>query len=176
MKIEPTQISGVYEIENEQSSDNRGQFVKTYHADTFKKHGLQDDFKESFYSVSKKGVLRGMHFQLPPHDHAKLVYVVQGEILDVALDLRKQSETYGKCHSVKLSSANARSLYMAKGMAHGFLALSESATVIYLTTSVYAPEYDSGIRWDSFNFDWPISKNDLIISERDGKHKKFKYE
>lgn len=165
MNIEPTQIHGVYEIENKQFIDNRGLFVKTFHADIFKQFGFDDDFKESFYSVSKKGVLRGMHFQLPPHDHAKLVYVVEGEILDVALDIRKSSETYGKYHAVNLSSDNAKSLYMAKGMAHGFLTLSDSATVIYLTTSVHAPEHDAGVKWNSFGFDWGIEAP--VISQRD---------
>jgi len=166
MIVKATQLDGVFEIENKVFEDHRGKFVKTFHEDAFKSHGLEYDFKESFYSVSKKNVLRGMHFQLPPHDHAKLVYVTDGEILDVAVDIRKNSPTFGEYFSTKLSSGNAKSLYMSKGFAHGFLTLSNSATVTYLTTTIHAPEHDSGIRWDSFGFDWWGCDNP-IISNRD---------
>jgi len=165
MIIKSTSLDGIFEIENKKLSDERGVFIKTFHTDAFKEHNLQTDFKESFYSVSKKNVLRGMHFQLPPHDHAKLVYVVDGEILDVVVDVRKESSTFGQFYSTKLSSDNAKSLYIAKGFAHGFLTLSESATVIYSITTVYAPDFDAGIRWDSFGFDWKV--NTPIISSRD---------
>ena len=171
MNIAKTKISGIYEIENRQFSDNRELFVKTFHAKTFKQYGLNDDFKESFYSVSQKGVLRGMHFQLPPRDHDKLVYVVQGEILDVALDIRSGSDTYGEYYSTTISSQNCRCLYLAKGIAHGFLTLSETATVIYSTTTEYSHSHDTGIRWDSFGFEWP--KMDYIISDRDLNFEKF---
>lgn len=168
MKINPTPLDGVFEIENRIFEDFRGMFVKTLHEGGFKEAELETEFKESFYSVSKKGVLRGMHFQLPPHDHAKLVYVTSGEILDVAVDIRKESSTFGQYFSTRLSSDNAKSLYLAKGFAHGFLTLSESATVVYMTTTVHALEFDSGIRWDSFGFDW--GDIDLsLISERDKK-------
>jgi dTDP-4-dehydrorhamnose 3,5-epimerase len=166
MKIIETSLDGVFEVLNRKFEDSRGLFVKTFHEDSFKEVGLDTDFSESFYSVSKKDVLRGMHFQLAPHDHAKLVYVTAGEILDVAVDIRKNSPTYGQYFTLKLSSDNAKSLYMAKGFAHGFLTLSDSATVVYLTTTVHAPENDSGIRWDSFGFDWPLKSP--IISNRDG--------
>ena len=106
-----------------------------------------------------------MHFQCPPHDHVKLVYVTSGEIMDVAVDIRQQSPTFGNWYSTVLSSKNARSLYMGKGFAHGFLALSDLAIVVYLTSSVHSPESDSGIRWDSFGFEWGVEKP--IISDRD---------
>jgi dTDP-4-dehydrorhamnose 3,5-epimerase len=165
MKIHETNLDGVFVIQNRKFEDHRGLFVKTFHNDVFREAGLETDFKESFYSVSKKHVLRGMHFQLPPHDHAKLVYVSAGEILDVVVDIRKNSQTYGQYVTKNLSSENAQSLYIAKGFAHGFLTLSDTATVIYLTTMFYAPDHDSGVRWDSFGFDWP--EFDFIISERD---------
>jgi len=165
MKINKTPLEGIFEIENKNFEDNRGLFVKTFHANTFAEHGLETDFKESFYSVSKKNVLRGMHFQLTPHDHAKLVYVIDGEILDVVVDIRKKSSSYGQCFSTILSSINTRSIYIEKGFAHGFLTLSNSATVVYQTSTVHAPEYDSGIRWDSFGFDWGVDKP--IVSQRD---------
>lgn len=166
MLIEQTPLQGVFEISNKRFEDHRGVFVKTFHAGAFAEYGLETDFKESFYSVSKKGVLRGMHFQLSPHDHAKLVYVTEGEILDVALDIRKESPTFGRFFSTILSSENSKSLYMAKGFAHGFLTLSDIATVTYMTTTVHSPESDSGIRWDSFGFDWQ-NERQPIISERD---------
>jgi len=165
MIIKSTRLDGIFEIENKKLSDDRGVFIKTFHTDIFKEHNLQTDFKESFYSVSKKNVLRGMHFQLPPHDHAKLVYVVDGEILDVVVDVRKESSTFGQFYSTNLSSDNAKSLYIAKGFAHGFLTLSESATVIYSISTVYAPDFDEGIRWDSFGFDWEVDAP--VMSTRD---------
>lgn len=166
MEIIATELLGLYEIENKMFQDDRGLFVKTFNFDDFVGFGLEVNFKESFYSVSKKNVLRGMHFQLPPHDHAKLVYVVDGEILDVAVDIRRSSTTFGRYFAINLSSENAKSLYMAKGFAHGFFTLSDSATVVYLTTSTHVPSSDTGIRWDSFGFDWQGIKNP-IVSERD---------
>ena len=165
MQIISTNMDGLFEIKNKVFQDFRGEFIKTFHFGTFVEKGLECDFKESFYSVSNKNVLRGMHFQKPPHDHAKLVYVVTGEILDVAVDIRKDSETFGCYYATNLSYDNAKSLYMSKGFAHGFLTLSDTATVVYMTTSVHNPESDSGIRWDCFNYDWPISNP--IVSIRD---------
>ena len=166
MNFIKTKLDGVFEIQNSKFEDHRGSFVKTFNKDIFSENGLDYNFKESFYSVSKKNVLRGMHFQLPPHDHAKLVYVVDGDILDVALDIRQESPTYGDFFSTRLSSENAKSLYMAKGFAHGFLTLSKSATVVYLISTVHVPKYDDGIHWDGFGFDWNGVKNP-ITSNRD---------
>ena len=166
MKIIATEFLGLYEIENKIFQDKRGLFVKTFNFDDFVEGALEIEFKESFYSVSKKNVLRGMHFQLPPHDHAKLIYVVDGEILDVAVDIRRDSTTFGRYYAINLSSQNAKSLYMEKGFAHGFLTLSDSATVVYMTTSIHVPSSDTGIRWDSFGFDWNGIKK-TIVSERD---------
>jgi len=165
MKITPTPLDGVFEIDNRVFEDHRGMFVKTFHDGVFKEAGLETEFKESFYSVSKKGVLRGMHFQLQPHDHAKLVYVTSGEILDVAVDIRKESASFGQSFSTKLSADNSKSLYMAKGFAHGFLTLSESATVVYMTTTAYSPKSDSGIHYTSFGFEWSVVEP--IMSDRD---------
>lgn len=165
MKINKTNLDGVYEIENKTFRDERGTFIKTFHSDFFKDQGLETDFRESFYSVSKKNVIRGMHYQKPPHDHAKLVYVVSGEILDVAVDIRESSETYGQYFATILSAENGKSLYLDKGLAHGFLTLSDDATVIYMTTTVHNPESDSGVLWNSFGFDWKCDAP--IISLRD---------
>ena len=166
MNIATTPFSDLFEVFNNRFEDQRGLFVKTFHKEMFEQAGLQTDFKESYFSVSKKNVLRGMHFQKPPHDHAKLVYVIEGEILDVVVDLRGKSDTFGKFFTTNLSSEKANSLYIGKGFAHGFLTLSDSATVVYQTTSTYHAKSDSGIKWDSFGFDWDSVVNP-IISERD---------
>lgn len=165
MNVNKTNIEGVYEIESKHIEDVRGRFVKTFNVDFFATEGLESNFKESFYSHSKKNVLRGMHFQKPPYDHAKLVYVVLGEILDVVVDIREDSETFGQYYKTILSDQDATSLYIGKGFAHGFLTLSKKATVIYMTSSVHNLAADSGVRWDSFGFDWPVA--DPIVSARD---------
>ncbi len=164
MKISETNIAGVYEVLFFNASDERGTFVKTYHSDSLKEHGLNSDFRESFYSTNKKGVIRGMHFQIPPEDHSKLVYATQGTILDIIVDLRKDSPTYGKFAQVEISGDNSRGVYMPKGVAHGFCCLTD-ATMVYLTSTQHSPEHDSGIRWDSFGMDWPIEQP--IMSSRD---------
>ncbi len=112
-----------------------------------------------------------MHFQLPPHDQAKLVYVPYGKIVDIVLDIRKNSPTYGESLSVKLSRENRKSLYIPSGCAHGFVSLSDNAIVVYMTTTTYQAEYDSGIRWDSFGYNWQIVNP--IISKRDQSFIKF---
>nr|WP_240352603.1 dTDP-4-dehydrorhamnose 3,5-epimerase [Pectobacterium versatile] len=165
VKINTTNLANLYEIENRLFKDERGFFVKTYHAPTFIENSLENNFTESFYSTSHKGVLRGMHFQLPPYDHTKLVYCASGEILDVVVDIRIGSKTFGNYFSTILSAEKANALYIGRGYAHGFLTLSESATMVYMTSTVHAPDYDAGIRWDSFGFDWGIDKP--IISTRD---------
>lgn len=164
MIVVKTYINGLYEIHNKIFEDHRGSFVKTYHEEIFKENDLESNFKESFYSVSKKGVLRGMHFQKPPHDHAKLVYVTDGEILDVALDIRSNSESYGRYFTINLSKSNAKSLYIPKGFAHGFLTLSESATVVYLTNTIHNPIADTGIHWNGFGYDWKGISSPMISS------------
>jgi dTDP-4-dehydrorhamnose 3,5-epimerase len=165
MVIEKTSLEGVYIIQNKSFRDDRGIFVKTFHNDIFRKSGLESSFMESFYSVSKKNVIRGMHFQTPPYDHNKLVYVVDGKVLDVAVDIRKNSKTYGKYFSLILSGDNCKALYLQQGFAHGYLTLSQSATMLYMTSSVHDKDHDTGIKWDSFGFDWNVKSP--IISDRD---------
>jgi dTDP-4-dehydrorhamnose 3,5-epimerase len=158
-------INGLYLIKPFQIEDPRGNFVKTFHAGDFAKHKLEHEFKESFYSESVRGAIRGMHFQTPPHDHAKLVFAVQGQVLDVVLDLRKKSPTYKQFRTYQLDDITKSMLYLPRGLAHGFCALSEKATLFYLTTSVHNKDHDTGIRYDSFGFNWPVVKP--IISGRD---------
>ncbi len=165
MRIEKTSINGCYQIFPQVRQDNRGSFVKTFHKDVFEKHGLVTDFSEEYYSVSHKGVLRGMHFQTPPHDHFKLVYSLAGRVLDVIVDLRMGSPTYKNFATFELTTEQGNMLYIAPGMAHGFYALTDDAIMQYKVTSVYAPEHDGGIRWDSVGIPWPDSAP--ILSERD---------
>lgn len=158
-------IKGLYLIKPFQAEDDRGSFVKTFHAGEFKDHKLEYEFEESFYSESVKGAIRGMHFQTPPHDHAKLVFAVQGQVLDVVLDLRKKSPTYKQFRTYQLDDVNKAMLYLPSGLAHGFCALSEKATLFYFTSTVHNKEHDTGIRYDSFGFQWPVKHP--IMSERD---------
>ena len=165
MVIEETKIEGVYIISNFNASDNRGVFVKTFNKEAFAGNKIDFEIRESYFSVSSKNVIRGMHFQLPPHDHEKLVYVPQGEIIDVVVDLRKNSNTFKECISVKLSSENRKSIFIPKGCAHGFKALTDNTITVYNVASEYNSSSDSGIRFDSFGFNWDVENP--IVSDRD---------
>lgn len=163
--IKSTLLSGCYEIHPPVFEDTRGRFVKVFHAPSYHDLQLETRFLEEYYSHSVKGVVRGMHFQNPPHDHVKIVYCVQGEVFDVVVDLRIGSPTYGKAHSVNLSAQKGNFLYIPKGLAHGFCVTSTSATLVYKVGSVHVPASDSGILWSSIDVDWPISSPTL--SNRD---------
>lgn len=165
MKITKTKLGRVFIIEPDVFQDERGKFIKIFNKDIFKKYKMAFNFKESYYSISKKNVLRGMHFQTPPKDHSKLVYVTSGAILDVILDIRKKSLTYGKYISIELSDKNHKVVYIPRGFAHGFLSLKNNSCAIYSQTTTYSPKHDSGIRIDSFGMKWSV-KNP-IISKRD---------
>jgi dTDP-4-dehydrorhamnose 3,5-epimerase len=164
-KIQSLDIEGVYLLKNFIAEDDRGYFVKTFHESEFEQYNLQTTFKESYYSTSKKNVIRGMHFQLPPNQHEKVVYVTSGSILDVVLDIRKDSPTYGKYATVHLNE-KSDSLYIPIGCAHGFLALSDYATVVYNVSTVYNRDSDYGILWNSFGFEWQNIAHP-IMSDRD---------
>lgn len=165
MKIAATRLPGCFELQALVRSDERGSFVKTFHAPTFAAAGLRTDFAEEFHSVSRRGVLRGLHFQLPPREHAKLVHCPHGEVFDVAVDLRRGSPTEGEALTLHLSAAQGNALYLPPGLAHGFQALSDEALVAYAVTSVHAPDLDAGIAWDSVGVDWPLPEP--LVSERD---------
>lgn len=158
-------MPGCIEIHPKLFRDSRGSFVKTFHEQAFATMGLNTRWTEEYYSVSRKRVLRGLHFQLPPHDHHKLVYCTAGEVLDAVVDLRRGSATYGHHVLFRLSAEKANIIYIAKGMAHGFLTLSESATVVYKVSSSHAPKHDTGVLWNSAGIPWNVS--DPILSERD---------
>ena len=165
MKIVPTKLPGVFVIEPKSFRDERGFFFFFFHEETFKEHNLECEFKENFFSVSNKNVIRGMHFHLPPKAHSKLVYVTSGKVLDVVVDLRKNSHTYGQYISAELSANNHQMLYIPKGCGHGFISLEDNTCTIYLQTGVYSQEFDSGIHFDSFGFAWPCKKP--TVSKRD---------
>ena len=165
MKLIDTPLKDVFIIENFYAEDNRGTFVKTLHQSTFEQNGLEAKFKESFFSVNKKGVIRGMHFQTPPEDHVKLVYCNAGSLVDVILDLRKSSPTYGKSFAIELSGNNFRSVYIPKGFAHGFETLEDNTIMTYLTSTEHAPQQDNGILFNSFNHAWKTAEP--ILSVRD---------
>lgn len=165
MKIIETPIEGLLILETINFQDIRGEFQKLFNFDFFKDNNLDTGFKEFYYSVSKKNVIRGMHFQLPPFDHTKLVYVSKGRIKDVVLDIRKNSKTYGKCFSIELDNNKAQYLYIPKGLAHGFASLEDGSIVNYAQTSCFSKEHDCGILYNSFGFDWEIETP--IISGRD---------
>jgi len=158
-------IDGCYEIQPKIFDDNRGRFVKVFHEQAFAKLGLETNFVEEYYSISHKNVIRGMHFQLPPMDHVKMVYCVQGEVIDAVIDLRVGSPTYGKHALFELSATKANSIYIPKGMAHGFCVLSDQAIMVYKVSSIYSQEHDSGVLWNSANISWPTTK--AILSARD---------
>jgi len=166
-----TSIPGCFEIIPTIRKDPRGMFIKIFHAPEFKALGLDSDFREEYYSVSKKGVLRGLHFQKPPAAISKLVFCVEGDILDAVVDLRKRSKSYGKAFTVKLSTRKANMLYIPEGCAHGFYALSEKVVMLYKTSGVYSPENDAGVLWSSAGIKWPCKRP--IISGRDSSFPAF---
>lgn len=163
--LHPTILEGCAEVRLQPHRDARGLFLKTYHETTFRDLGLGTTWREEFISTSSKGVIRGMHFQVPPHQHAKFVVCLAGRVLDVALDLRAGSPTYGRCAAVELSAEMANGLYVPEGFAHGFLALEDGSTLHYKVSSMHEPEYDWGLRWDGIGFDWPVTEP--ILSARD---------
>jgi dTDP-4-dehydrorhamnose 3,5-epimerase len=150
------------------AGDLRGSFCKIWHPDILSRHGIRMEIAEEFFTRSRRGVIRGMHFQLPPRQHSKLVTCLTGEVLDVVVDLRVGSPDYGRPQSFRLSAASAQMLYVPEGFAHGFLSLSEESLLLYRCSSVHSPAHDAGIRWDSLGFAWPCAAP--ILSERDKAH------
>ncbi|WP_294157164.1 dTDP-4-dehydrorhamnose 3,5-epimerase [uncultured Selenomonas sp.] len=165
-----TLLSGCYELIPEIFRDARGSFIKTFHKDWFQSLGLPTDFGEEYTSRSHARVLRGLHFQLPPEAHGKLIYCSEGEVLDVAVDLR-HGPTYGQYEMTKLTAERGNMAYIPVGCAHGFYTLSEKAVIVCKQTKCYAPEQDAGIRWDSAGIPWPDMHP--ILSEKDQKMPKL---
>lgn len=177
INIIKTGIEGVYVIEPKVFSDNRGYFLESFNAKEFaEKTGIDVTFVQDNESKSKYGVLRGMHFQLPPYTQSKLVRVVKGKVLDVVVDIRKGSPTYGKYEMCELTEENHRQFFVPKGMAHGFCVLSEEAIFQYKCDDYYHPEAEGAIAWDDSDIaiTWPISTNDVVLSEKDKHHPQLK--
>jgi dTDP-4-dehydrorhamnose 3,5-epimerase len=165
MEFRKLGLPGLTAIQTRHLEDRRGSFTKIFHSELFEQAGLKLQFVEQYISISHKNVVRGLHFQVPPRDHAKLVYCASGRLLDVVVDLRTNSPTYGQAASLELSESSGSILYVPSGLAHGFASLTDHCVMVCNMTSVYSAEHDAGIRWDSFNFSWPIQAP--ILSDRD---------
>ncbi|RME90498.1 MAG: dTDP-4-dehydrorhamnose 3,5-epimerase [Candidatus Hydrogenedentota bacterium] len=166
MKFIEQSIKGVFLIEPKVFQDSRGYFCETFRQDLFRKHIGEIEFVQDNESQSSKGVLRGLHYQLPPYAQSKLVRVVQGEIFDVAVDIRKNSPTFGKYVSAILSGENKKQFFIPHGFAHGFLVLSESAIVHYKVDNFYSKEHERGIYYDT-GIDWPKLDIPFTLSDKD---------
>lgn len=162
----PSRLAGCLELRPSTHRDERGSFVKPFQASTFESLGLESRWGEIFYSVSGRGVIRGLHLQVPPAAQAKLVSCVVGEILDVVVDVRVGSPTFGEHDAFRLTGGEMAAVYVAEGFAHGFAALTEPAVVAYAVTNEHDPACDTGVRWDSVpGLLWPVEAP--IISARD---------
>ena len=159
-KFSTTPLSGLCRIEPTVLGDERGFFMEFYNAVDFEQQGLSDPFVQDNHSRSQAGVLRGLHFQAAPNEQGKLVRVLRGEIFDVAVDIRRDSATFGQWHGEVLSEDNRKMLYLPPGFAHGFLSLADGTEVLYKCTAVYHPESEKGIRWDdpAIGLKWPVEK------------------
>ena len=172
-KLHKTEIEGLVILEPAVFGDARGYFMESYNEDAFAELGLNVRFVQDNVSYSSKGILRGLHFQAPPHDQGKLVSVLNGHVLDVAVDIRRASPTYGKHVMVHLSEENHRMLYVPPGFAHGFLVISEVCHFVYKCTNTYHPESEGGLMWNdaTLGIDWQATAP--IISGKDGNYAPF---
>lgn len=169
MNFIKTKISDLTIIEPKVFGDHRGYFFESFNFNEFKENIFEVNFVQDNESKSSKGVLRGLHFQKPPYAQAKLVRCIKGKVLDVAVDLRKDSPTYGEYETVELSEDNKRQLFVPRGFAHGFVVLSDEAIFSYKVDNWYAPDYESGILWndESLNIDWKIDASEVTLSDKD---------
>ncbi len=167
MHTSETSISDLKTIKYILHEDLRGTFCKTFQQDLLAKQGIDFEIRESFFSFSHKGVIRGMHFQYPPSDQAKIIFVPVGRIYDVAVDLRKGSDTFGTHYGIELSADDSNALYIPKGFAHGFQSLEDDSMTYYLLDEVYAPDLDNGIRYDSVGVQWPLEPTEISHRDRD---------
>jgi dTDP-4-dehydrorhamnose 3,5-epimerase len=172
MKVAKTEIEGLLIIELDVFGDDRGFFVETYNKERYIKNGIDVEFVQDNLSKSVKGVLRGLHFQKPPFAQGKLVQVISGSVLDVAVDIRRGSETFGKWVSVELSEKNKKQFWIPEGFAHGFVALEDDTIFSYKCTNLYNKESEGAIMWNDndLDIDWQLEKygiNEPIISDKD---------
>lgn len=170
MEYKKTEIDGVWIMEPKVFSDNRGYFYEVWRQSDFDEHiGQHVEFVQDNESKSSYGVLRGLHYQKGEFSQAKLVRVLKGKVLDVAVDLRKDSPTLGKYVMVELSEENKRQFFIPRGFAHGFLVLSEEAIFTYKVDNIYAPQGEASLRWndETIGIEWPIDEKDIVISDKD---------
>jgi len=169
MKIEETFLKDLYVVDPDVFNDDRGYFFESYNKIKFKQFDINFDFVQDNQSFSKKGTLRGLHYQNPPFAQTKLIRVLEGEIMDVVVDLRRNSETFKKSFNILLSSENKKQLLIPQGFAHGFSVISETASVIYKCDQFYNKASEGGIKYDdpSLNIDWGMNLDDAIVSEKD---------
>ena len=172
MEIIKTPIKDLVVIKPRVFADARGFFFETYNEERYREAGITQQFVQDNISKSSYGVVRGLHFQKPPYSQAKLVQVIEGAVLDVAVDLRSDSETYGQWHAVELTADNHLQFLIPRGFAHGFAVLSETAIFSYKCDNFYHPEVDGGIIYNdpSLNIDWGIPTDKMLLSEKDTKH------
>lgn len=172
MEVRPLGLDGVFEIIPRKFGDDRGFFSETHKANALAEAGIEMNFVQDNHSYSAaKGVVRGLHYQLPPFAQDKLVRVIRGAILDVAVDIRKRSSTFGKWISLEVSAEKWNQILVPKGFAHGFITLTEDTEVIYKVTDYYAPEHDRSIRFDdpAIGVEWPIPSSGVQLSDKDQK-------
>jgi dTDP-4-dehydrorhamnose 3,5-epimerase len=170
MKVSTTAIEGLLVLEPKVFGDERGFFLESFNQKAFEAAvGGKVGFVQDNHSRSSRGVLRGLHYQLPPHAQGKLVRVTQGAVFDVAVDLRRGSPSFGRWLGVELSGQNHKQLWLPPGLAHGFLVTSDSADFLYKTTRYYAPQAERGVRWDdpAIGIDWPLQSHVPLLSDKD---------
>lgn len=169
MNIIKTEIDGLLTIEPDVWNDDRGYFYESYQADRYQAAGIKCTFVQDNEAFSGKGVLRGLHYQLPPFGQAKLVRIVQGSILDIAVDIRPESATFGQYHAVFISGENKRQFFIPQGFAHGYVCLSEHVIFSYKCSNIYSKEHEGGICFNdpTLNIDWQLDLSSAIVSERD---------
>ncbi len=158
-------IDGVRTFTFDSHFDNRGSFTKFFNKSNLNKNNINFEIEEVYCSLSQRGVIRGMHFQVPPYDHSKLIICQSGRVMDVFLDLRLSSVTYGKFGTLELVGNQNVALFLPSGIAHGFQALENESVVLYMVSKEYSQAHDMGIYWDSFGYSWPLEPSN--ISERD---------
>ncbi|PIQ87338.1 MAG: dTDP-4-dehydrorhamnose 3,5-epimerase [Candidatus Omnitrophica bacterium CG11_big_fil_rev_8_21_14_0_20_45_26] len=175
MKFTPLKIPDVILIEPNVHGDGRGFFFESYHEKVFAEHGINDRFVQDNHSSSVKGVLRGLHYQIAPKAQAKLIRVIRGSIFDVAVDIRKDSKTFGQHVTMTLTAEKREMLYIPAGFAHGFCVLENGTEVFYKVSDFYSPADERGILWNDpkLAIPWPPLKIDYLLSERDRKHPPF---
>ncbi|MBN8703060.1 MAG: dTDP-4-dehydrorhamnose 3,5-epimerase [Bacteroidetes bacterium] len=173
MQLIDTPISGLFVVQPRVIEDARGYFFESFSASVFKNIGIEANFVQDNQSLSNKGVLRGLHFQNPPHAQGKLVRVIKGAVLDLAVDIRKDSATYGKHYAIELNEQNKTMLWIPEGFAHGFLTLTDNTIFFYKCTNFYNKASEDCIKWDdsTLNINWGLSNP--IISEKDQQGKPF---